>query len=207
MVGCCSSVVERILGKAEVGSSILPSSTIQSWFSGYSGDQLGWALQAARFRGIPVIACLDRGPRPRHRGGVRRNSRRKSQKAFLASRDGEWRGRRRRSAEPAPLVPADRHAADAPERWLVSSIGCRLSRMAMTIASARNDVSSNASGSGNASGGKRAPLRRCGGRALSILSAQRLLHCFDDVLTELPIQSFSPKRTLSLAPNMRGWPM
>lgn len=28
MVCCCSSVVERILGKAEVGSSILPSSTI-----------------------------------------------------------------------------------------------------------------------------------------------------------------------------------
>ena len=30
MVCCCSSVVERILGKAEVGSSILPSSTIPS---------------------------------------------------------------------------------------------------------------------------------------------------------------------------------
>jgi hypothetical protein len=30
MVRCCSSVVERILGKAEVGSSILPSSTILS---------------------------------------------------------------------------------------------------------------------------------------------------------------------------------
>jgi hypothetical protein len=33
MAGCRSSVVERILGKAEVVSSILTGSTIQFWIS------------------------------------------------------------------------------------------------------------------------------------------------------------------------------
>ena len=37
VVCCCSSVVERILGKAEVGSSILPSSTTDITPQGHRG--------------------------------------------------------------------------------------------------------------------------------------------------------------------------
>ena len=33
LVGCCSSVVERVIGNDEAGSSILPSSTIPSAYS------------------------------------------------------------------------------------------------------------------------------------------------------------------------------
>ena len=60
MVCCCSSVVERILGKAEVGSSILPSSTISS---GAPVDFQTSARQFAGGRFIPPDCAF--GPRAR----------------------------------------------------------------------------------------------------------------------------------------------
>ncbi len=50
MVCCCSSVVERILGKAEVGSSILPSSTIPSRANRDSRHRAPGGAKCPRFR-------------------------------------------------------------------------------------------------------------------------------------------------------------